>query len=89
MATQGFPNGVHRWEDNLGKMAKNCMKMTKSAVLGQNMRGEMGREQANFSGSGWGGCPPVPATRGNPATSYSWSSSRVHFRASSFLNLYK
>ena len=25
--------------DNLGKMAKNCMKMTKSAFLGQNSGG--------------------------------------------------
>ena len=26
--------------DNLGKMAKNCMKMTKSAFWGQNSRGD-------------------------------------------------
>ena len=29
-------------EDNLGKMAKNCMKITKSAFLGQNSGGVMG-----------------------------------------------
>ena len=28
--------------DNLGKMAKNCMKMTKSALLGQNSGGTWG-----------------------------------------------
>ena len=41
--------------DNLDKMAKNCMKMTKSAFLGQNSGGAWGG-QANFSGSG--GDPP-------------------------------
>ena len=54
--------------DKLGKMAKNCMKMTKSAFLDQNsgggdMRGGGGRGQANFSGSGGGthpGPPPPP-----------------------------
>ena len=34
--TQGFPNEVDWCGDNLGKMAKNCMKMTKSAFLGQD-----------------------------------------------------
>ena len=56
---QGFPNGVDWWGDNLGKMAKNCMKITKSAFLGQNSGGgggDMGGE-ANFSGSGRGGDP--------------------------------
>ena len=43
---QGFPLGVSMWGDNLGKMAKNCMKITKSTV------GNMG-EQTNFSGSGF------------------------------------
>ena len=33
---QGLPNRVDWWGDNLGKMAKNCMKMTKSALLGQS-----------------------------------------------------
>ena len=47
---------------NLGKMSKNCMKITKSAFLGQNSGGDMGG-QANFLGSG-GRSPP---TRGNPA----------------------
>ena len=45
--------------DNLGKMAKNCMKITKSAFLGQNSGGDMGGGQTNFSGSE-GGIPPVP-----------------------------
>ena len=47
---QGFPNGVAFGGDSLGKIAKNCMKMTKSAFLGQNSGGEMGGGQANFSG---------------------------------------
>ena len=46
---------------NLGKMAKNCMKMTKSEFLGQNSKGG----QVNFLGSE--GDPP---TRGNPAYSH-------------------
>ena len=33
--------------DNLDKMVKNCMKITKSSLLGQNSGG-----QANFRGSG-------------------------------------
>ena len=33
---------------NLDKMAKNCMKMTKSTFWGQNSEGDMGG-QANFS----------------------------------------
>ena len=50
----GFPKwGQTGGGDNLGKMAKNCMKITKSTFLGQNSGG-----QANFSGSG--GIPPVP-----------------------------
>ena len=56
---QGFPNGVDWWGDNMGKMAKSCMKMTKSAFLGQNSGGG-GGGQANFSGSGGGGSPPSP-----------------------------
>ena len=50
--------------DSLGKMAKNCIKITKSAFLGQSSGRDMG-EQANFLGSR-GGSPPVPSTRGNP-----------------------
>ena len=48
----GFPNwGQLVGGGNLDKMAKNCMKMTKSAFLDQNSgRGMAG--QANFSGSG-------------------------------------
>ena len=52
---------------NLGKIAKNCMKITKSAFLGQNS-----------GASKWGGgkqmfwvvgeyTPSLPPTRGNPA----------------------
>ena len=49
---QGFPNLVDLWGDSLGKMAKNCMKITKSTFLGQNSRGEHVGGQANFSDSG-------------------------------------
>ena len=52
--------------DSLGKMAKNCMKITKSAFLGQNSGGGGGRHgggQANFS-SGGGGSPPSPSPLG-------------------------
>ena len=64
--SSGFPKwGRLMWGGNLGKMAKNCKKMTKSAFLGQNSGG-IWRGQGNFSSSG--GDPPVPApTRGNPA----------------------
>ena len=43
---QGFPKGVVDWwwggggGSNLGKMAKNCMKITKLAFLGQNSGSE-------------------------------------------------
>ena len=34
VSIQGFPNGFDLcWGDNLGKMAKNCMKITKSTFL--------------------------------------------------------
>ena len=57
---QGFPNGVDfAGGDNLCKVAKNCMKMTKSTFLEQNSGGLGG--QANFSGSE-GDPPPVPPT---------------------------
>ena len=49
--------------DNLGKMAKNCMKITKLAFLGLNSGGTWGG-QANFSGSGEEP-PSPPPTRGN------------------------
>ena len=55
------------WGCNSGKTAKNCMKMTKSAFLGQNSweGGDMGGGgQANFLSSG--GNPPSPPTGGNP-----------------------
>ena len=36
---QGFPLGGDMWEGgNLGKMATNCMKITKSTFLGQKSR---------------------------------------------------
>ena len=65
----GFPKWGRLEGDNVGKMVKNCMKMTKSVFLGQNSGGAWGRGgQANFSGSGGGvDPPPVPPTRGNPA----------------------
>ena len=47
VSQMGSTGGV----DNLGKMTKNCMKMTKSAFLGQN------------SGGGHGGTsPPIGET---------------------------
>ena len=39
---------------NLSKMAKNCMKITKSIFLGQNSGGGMGG-QTNFLDGGEGG----------------------------------
>ena len=45
---QGFLNEVDCWGDNLGKVAKNCMKITKSVFLVKTDGGK-GR-QANFSG---------------------------------------
>ena len=47
--------------DKLGKMAENCMKITKSTFWGQNSGGK-----ANFLGSG--GSHPNPTTRRNPVT---------------------
>ena len=46
--------------DNLGKMAKNCMKITKSTFLGQNSGRPGG--QANFFGCGR--IPSVPPPLG-------------------------
>ena len=64
----GFPEwGRLVGGDNLGKMAKNCMKITKLTFLAQNSGGTWGR-QASFSGS-LGRIPrsPPPPTAGNPA----------------------
>ena len=47
---QGFPNGVGLWGNNLVKMAKNCMNITKSRFLGQNSGGTWWA-QANFLGN--------------------------------------
>ena len=49
-------SGLPKWGrlvegDNLGKMVKNCMKITKSLFRGKQGGGVMGG-QANFSGSG-------------------------------------
>ena len=62
----GFPNwGRLVGGDNFGKMAKNCMEITKSAFFGQNSGGTWGGDKPIF----WvlGGDPPsVSPTRGNP-----------------------
>ena len=55
---QGFPNGVNWWDDNLGKMAKNCMKITKSVFWGQNS-----------GGWGMGGKPILWVVEENPPQS--------------------
>ena len=58
LCSSGFPKwGRLMWRGNLGKMAKNCMKMTKSAFLGQNS-GATWRGQRNFSSSGGEGESP-------------------------------
>ena len=57
----GFPKWCRLVGDNLGKMAKNYMKITKSAFLGQNRGGDMG-VQTNFLGIG--GDPPSPPPLG-------------------------
>ena len=63
-ACQNFTtNG--RVGDNLGKMAKNCMKITKLTFLGQNSGGGHGGDKPIFQVVG--GIPPTPPpTRGNP-----------------------
>ena len=55
---QGFPNKVDWWGrgGNLSKMAKNCMKITKSTFLGQKS-GEIWGEPI-FQVVGWD--PPQP-----------------------------
>ena len=59
---QDFSLGVNLWGDALGKIAKNCMKITKSRFLGQNHGGHEG-EQANFLNSG-DKILPVPPKQG-------------------------
>ena len=54
-AISGFPIWVRLVGDILGKMAKNCMKITKSTFFAQNRGGTWG--QANCLGSA-GGIPP-------------------------------
>ena len=48
---------------NLGKMAKNCMKMTKSSFWGQNSGGYGGNKLIFWV---VGAIPPPPPTRGKP-----------------------
>ena len=55
----GFPKWDRLVGDNLEKMAKNCMKMTKSAFLGQNSRGGHGGGDKPIFGV-VGGNPPSP-----------------------------
>ena len=45
--------------DNLSKMAKNCMKITKSTFLAQEWM-EMGKTSHFFWGGGSGGSPQSP-----------------------------
>ena len=55
--------------DNLGKMAKNCMKITKSTFVGQNSGGGTWEVQANFLVSGFKPIfwfPPVLPHQGKP-----------------------
>ena len=49
---------------NVGKLTKNCMKITKATVLGQNSGEGHEEGQANFLGGG--GVSPSPPNRGNP-----------------------
>ena len=59
---QGLPLGVDLLGGTFwGKMAKNCMKITKSTFWEQNSGWGEGR-QANFSDSGWD-----PLRSANPA----------------------
>ena len=50
----GFPKWRRQWGDNLGKMTKSCLKITKSVFLGQN------------SGGTWGDKPIFWVVRGTP-----------------------
>ena len=63
---QGFSNRVDWWGENLDKMGKNCMEITKSGFNVKKVRETWGR-QANFSGS-WGDHPSFLPTRGNSAS---------------------
>ena len=45
--------------DNLSKMAKNCMKITKSTFLAQEWM-EMGKTSHFLGGGGSGGSPQSP-----------------------------
>ena len=48
--------GIDWWGDNLGKMAKSCMKITKLTLLGQNSGGHGDKPIFRVVG----GSPPVP-----------------------------
>ena len=56
-----FPKLGQLVGDNLDKMAKTFMKVTKLAFLGQNSGGG-----GHITFYGNGGDPPSPPTRGNP-----------------------
>ena len=61
----GFPiRSQHLWGDTFGKIAKNCMEITKSRFLRQN-QGEHEGEQAKFLSSG-DKIFPVPPKQGKP-----------------------
>ena len=63
---QGFPNRVDLWqEDNLDKMAKNCIKILKSKFWWQRSGVNMG-DKPDFWVVGWDGWDLSP-TKGNPA----------------------
>ena len=65
--SQNFPNWVNWWEGNLGKMAKNCMEITKLAFLGQKSGGTQGVKPI-FQVVG--GSPQSPPARGNSVSMY-------------------
>ena len=48
VAQQGFPLGVDLRGDILGKMAKNCMKITKSTFWGQSNERHGGGDKPIF-----------------------------------------
>ena len=63
----GFPSAFHRCRETfyLGKMTKNCMKITKSTFLGQSSGELLGGGTSQFFSS-WGDPPQSLSTRENP-----------------------